>query len=476
MKLAAAMLASAAGVAIAQEAQQLVWGDALIAVVEDYGATTYGSGPLGTTTYRLSVNLKDTVDVASVYKIYGSPTSPMSIPAAYQAPPDFGSNFGGTNPALWSVANSDVLGYAEFDSFLSVGIADGDPAQALTSAEIDWAGWTASSDLSTTGSVFWTNAADSLNQASTTWPTPILVAQLTVPTGTSAEVTMGVGGCATAGCAGSDGWIADGVTFTIGLVCAAVENADASTLTCTSSTNSQVTACAAGFSICESGGTEACVDGTQPDPSADACVPTPPIGLVCTAVENADASTLTCTSSTDSQVTACAAGFSICESGGTEACADGTQPDPSADTCVPTPSTCGDAFACPDGDVLMPDPGAIACAEATCTAAECCSPSCGDVDNDGDGGAEADDAFPVSDCGDGLVLKEAPLTIGCPSGTCNSNYCCEPPSDSTAGPNPTPPPPASPPAVSSGSSRAARVSTAAGVVGAIAMMTLASTL
>jgi hypothetical protein len=423
MKLAAAMLASAAGVAIAQEAQQLVWGDALIAVVEDYGATTYGSGPLGTTTYRLSVNLKDTVDVASVYKIYGSPTSPMSIPAAYQAPPDFGSNFGGTNPALWSVANSDVLGYAEFDSFLSVGIADGDPAQALTSAEIDWAGWTASSDLSTTGSVFWTNAADSLNQASTTWPTPILVAQLTVPTGTSAEVTMGVGGCATAGCAGSDGWIADGVTFTIGLVCAAVENADASTLTCTSSTNSQVTACAAGFSICESGGTEACVDGTQPDPSADACVPTLP----------------------------------TCGDGG-----GGSEPD--------------DAFACPDGDVLMPDPGAIACAEATCTAAECCSPSCGDVDNDGDGGAEADDAFPVSDCGDGLVLKEALLTIGCPSGTCNSNYCCEPPSDSTAGPNPTPPPPASPPAVSSGSSRAARVSTAAGVVGAIAMMTLASTL
>ena len=423
MKLAAAVLASATGVAIAQEPQQLVWGDALDAVVEEYSSSN--SRPAYTTTYRLSVNLKDTVDVASVYKIYGSPASPMSIPAAYQSSAEFGSNTGGTNPAFFTIANSDALGYAEFDSFLSVGIADGDSSQVLRSEGINWAAWTASSDLSTTGSVYWMNAADSLNQASTTWPNPILVAQLTVLTGTSATVTMGVGGCATAGCTGSDAWVADGVTFTIGLVCTAVENADTSTLTCTSSTNSQVTACAAGFSICESGGTEACADGTQPDPSADTCVPNPTCGNV---DDDGDS---------------------------------GSEPD--------------DAFACPDGDVLMPAPGAITCAGATCTAADCCSPSCGDVDNDGDGGTEANDAF---DCAAGLVLKGAPLTIGCPSGTCTSDDCCvaaAPPSNSTAGPNPAPPPPSSSPAVSAGSSGAARVSTVAGV-GAIAMMTIVSTL
>ena len=42
------------------------------------------------------------------------------------------------------------------------------------------------------------------------------------------------------------------------------------------------------------------------------------------------------------------------------------------------------------------------------------------------------DAFALSDCAEGLVLKSDPLTIGCPSGTCASDDCCEaPPMPST---------------------------------------------
>eukprot|EP01043_Picozoa_sp_COSAG02_P015395 COSAG02_NODE_656_length_18809_cov_17.805077_8_plen_613_part_00 len=542
MKLAAAVLASLSGLSMAQEPQQLVWGDTLFAVVDEYISPTSSTGPAGTTTYRLSVNLKDNVDVASVYKIYGSATSPLSIPAAYQAPSDFGSNVGGASPAFFSVANNDALGYAEYDSFLSVGITDSDMTAALTSTGINWAAWTDSSSLSVTtaGSVSWANTANSLNQPSTTTD-PIVVAQLTVPTGTSASVTMGVEGCSTAGCTGSDAWMADGVTFSIGLVCTGVANADANTLTCTAATDSQVTACAVGFNLCESGGTDACVDGTTPDASADTCVPNPtcdvlscpsgdvlkpdassiacagatctaveccnptcgdvdnafplsscaagmvlksnlltvgcPTGtctsencceaapLICTAVANADANTLTCTAATDSQVTACVVGFNLCESGGTDACVDGTTPDASADTCVPNP-TCGnvdddddggsagdDAFTCHDGDVLKPDPNSITCAEASCTAVECCNPSCGDARQETHLHATEDaDAFALSDCADGLVLRSNPLTIGCPTGTCTSNDCCEV----------APPSPATP--ATAATSRAARLSTVVAMV------------
>jgi hypothetical protein len=171
--------------------------------------------------------------------------------------------------------------------------------------------------------------------------------------------------------------------------------------------------------------------------------------VVCTAVENADATTLTCSTTADSQVTACATGFNLCESGGTDTCADGSTPDASADTCVPNP-TCGnidddddggseddDAFVCPAGDMIKPEPNSITCAAATCTAEECCNPSCGDVDNDGDGGVEDDDAFALSDCASGLVLKSAPLTIGCASGTCGSDDCCEAASTTTPAPTPS---------------------------------------
>eukprot|EP01043_Picozoa_sp_COSAG02_P037339 COSAG02_NODE_2793_length_8017_cov_6.303738_3_plen_667_part_00 len=96
------------------------------------------------------------------------------------------------------------------------------------------------------------------------------------------------------------------------------------------------------------------------------------------------------------------------------------------------PATCDD-FTCHDGDVLMGDASTIGCAGATCTASECCIPSCGDARQETHLHATEDaDAFALSDCAEGLVLKSDPLTIGCPSGTCASDDCCEaPPMPST---------------------------------------------
>ena len=170
----------------------------------------------------------------------------------------------------------------------------------------------------------------------------------------------------------------------------------------------------------------------------------------CTPVANSDAATLTCTTADDSQVTACAAGFNLCESGSVAACADGSTPHATADTCVPNP-TCGnvdddsdggseatDAFICPAGDILKLQPNTITCAAATCTAADCCDPSCGDMDDDGDNGIEIGDAFVVSNCETGLVLKSNLLAVGCPTGTCTSADCCEPPAAAPSTVTPAP--------------------------------------
>ena len=64
-------------------------------------------------------------------------------------------------------------------------------------------------------------------------------------------------------------------------------------------------------------------------------------------------------------------------------------------------------------------------AGAACETEECCAPSCGDIDNDGDGGVEADDGFPAASCTDaGLALRDDLFAAVCQSGTCGVADCC----------------------------------------------------
>ena len=66
-----------------------------------------------------------------------------------------------------------------------------------------------------------------------------------------------------------------------------------------------------------------------------------------------------------------------------------------------------------------------AVAGAACETEECCAPSCGDIDNDGDGGVEADDGFPAASCTDaGLALRDDLFAAVCQSGTCGVADCC----------------------------------------------------
>lgn len=69
---------------------------------------------------------------ANIHEIRGAPGAPLTMPAAYQAPSDFGAHVGGVSPAFYGVANNEALGYAELDSWLTLGVVDGSYPSSLT--------------------------------------------------------------------------------------------------------------------------------------------------------------------------------------------------------------------------------------------------------------------------------------------------------------------------------------------------------
>jgi hypothetical protein len=172
----------------------------------DTVVTAVAGAPGGWDTYTLAVTLKGAA--SNVYTIYGTASSPLSVPGAYQCATPFGSNTGGTNAAFWAVANNAALGYAQYDSWVTVGITDGDSAGALSSIGLDFAAWTATAGLSTTdGAVFWMSP-----DGGPVAGTDAVIAQLTVASGSSDSATMGMQGRSTGGAAD---WTSDNINFSV---------------------------------------------------------------------------------------------------------------------------------------------------------------------------------------------------------------------------------------------------------------------
>ena len=137
---------------------------------------------------------------SNVYTIYGTAGSPMRVPAAYQQATPFGANTGGSNPAFWP-----LMAGAQYDSWLTVCITDGDSAGALSSIGIDFTSWTASNGLDTSdGAVFWM-APDNGPAAGT----DAVLAQITVAEGSSGTASMGMQGRSASG----DDWQSNNIEF-----------------------------------------------------------------------------------------------------------------------------------------------------------------------------------------------------------------------------------------------------------------------
>jgi hypothetical protein len=91
----------------------------------------------GYTTMRFSV-LLNPAEQQNVYAFAGTNSNGaaghMTAPAAYQCATPFGADIGGANPAFFQIANNAALGFAEFDSWLTVGVTDGSAPGAISSS------------------------------------------------------------------------------------------------------------------------------------------------------------------------------------------------------------------------------------------------------------------------------------------------------------------------------------------------------
>jgi hypothetical protein len=160
-------------------------------------------GPLAESLYSIHATA-DAFGMEAATSISGTP-GPMRLPAAFQVATPFGADVGGVNPVLIET-NAD----AAFDSWLTVGLSEGNGDGALSTIGIDFDAWTETSELEVTdGAVF--AMAPLTFEAGTA--DEVLVAQLTIPEDVSTTVQMGMQG-AMLDDAFLD-WRVDGVTFEV---------------------------------------------------------------------------------------------------------------------------------------------------------------------------------------------------------------------------------------------------------------------
>ena len=169
-------------------------------------------GVAGFTTYRLHVNIP--ASAANVYVIAGTPDSPLHMPAAYQCALPFGKHLGGVSPLMFAVANSDAYGFAEFDSWLTIGPDDGSYEFSSSPGVNDLlAGWSETQELEIPdGAVFW--MPTDVDRAPGPGPSSVLLAQLTVVTGTAFTARAKLQGRSVG--EGADDWTESNVYWVVG--------------------------------------------------------------------------------------------------------------------------------------------------------------------------------------------------------------------------------------------------------------------
>ena len=164
-------------------------------------------GISGYTTYRLSLIIINPT-VQNIYAIYGDDQpieQPMSIPPAYQGSSIFNSNLGGIAPEIIAINND-----AAYDSWLTIGLTEGDIQNKLSVVGLDFNSWTETIGIYTTnGAVFVLDPQENIIPG-----LEYVVAQLTIPNDVVTNVMLNAQGalrCDT--CKHAQTWQEKGIIF-----------------------------------------------------------------------------------------------------------------------------------------------------------------------------------------------------------------------------------------------------------------------
>jgi len=167
-------------------------------------------GIQGYTTYRLSLVIQDSA-VQNIYAIYGDDQSvnhPLDIPPAYQGQSIFNSNLGGIAPEIVALNPASA-----FDSWLTIGLTNGDPDNKISMIGLDMDSWTETEGIHTTnGAVFSMDPEEVIVQGR-----EYVIAQLTIPTNHHESVIINVQGKmkAPSGQHSSNTWQSEGIIFNL---------------------------------------------------------------------------------------------------------------------------------------------------------------------------------------------------------------------------------------------------------------------
>lgn len=91
----------------------------------------------GYTTYKLSLDVQPNKNIENIFALYGDDHSySMYIPPAYQIDGPFDTDLGGISPSIISIYPD-----AFYDSWITIGITDGDKDNKLSTIGIDFHTW-----------------------------------------------------------------------------------------------------------------------------------------------------------------------------------------------------------------------------------------------------------------------------------------------------------------------------------------------
>ena len=143
-----------------------------------------GDGINGYTTYQLSVVVQEDKNVDNVFALYGDSSREMFVPSSYQIDGPFDNDLGGISQSIISIY-PDAL----YDSWLTLGITDGDKENKLSTIGIDFSSWSDSNPIITRdGAVFLMDPTERTSEKE------YIIAQLTLSDNTEHHAVFNING------------------------------------------------------------------------------------------------------------------------------------------------------------------------------------------------------------------------------------------------------------------------------------------